>query len=89
MIDSTFYFDTLYPLQDQVLQIIRMLDTDFYLSGGTADSRGYLRRRFSDDLDLFVNDDPRFGLWADRVIQALVLLREDQFTRANLVRGQV
>ncbi len=61
-VDRSFYFDRLYPLQDEVLRLLRQIETGFYLSGGTAASRGYLQRRFSDDLDLFVNDDRRFGL---------------------------
>ncbi len=61
----------LYPLQNEVLRILNELETGFYLTGGTASSRGYLNHRFSDDLDLFVNDDDRFTLWAERVIQAL------------------
>ncbi len=36
--DKTFYFNTLYPLQDRVLQLLSGLDTGFYLSGGTAAS---------------------------------------------------
>jgi hypothetical protein len=91
--DKSFYFDTLYPLQDRVLQILSGLDTELYLSGGTASSRGYLHHRFSDDLDLFVNDKPAFTLWADRLIQALgkvpdwkieISLREQRFVRASL-----
>lgn len=61
----------LYPLQDDVLAIVSALDTGLYLSGGTAASRGYLGHRFSDDLDLFTNDNPQFTLWADRVVFAL------------------
>ena len=34
--DKSFYLDTLYPLQDEVLQLISKLDTGFYLTGGTA-----------------------------------------------------
>jgi hypothetical protein len=91
--NKSFYFDTLYPLQDRVLQILSGLDTGFYLSGGTAASRGYLHHRFSDDLDLFVNDQPAFTLWTDRLIQALgeisgwtveLSLREQRFVRASL-----
>lgn len=59
------YFARLYPLQDSVLAAFAAADTEFYLTGGTAASRGYLDHRFSDDLDLFVNDDERFALWAD------------------------
>jgi hypothetical protein len=91
--DRAFYFDRLYPLQDQVLALLRQIETGFYLTGGTAASRGYLNHRFSDDLDLFVNDDRRFGLWADRLVGALtsragwtteVTLREERFVRINL-----
>jgi hypothetical protein len=38
--DRAFYFDTLYPLQDQVLKVITAIETGFYLTGGTASSRG-------------------------------------------------
>jgi len=91
---SSFYFDTLYPLQDRVIKVINQVDTGFYLTGGTAASRGYLQHRFSDDLDYFVNDDDRFGLWVERIIQALtkewtceVLMKEERFARLNLIQG--
>lgn len=58
-------------MQDAVLARMMSADTGFYLTGGTAASRGYLHHRFSDDLDLFVNDDNRFALWAQRVIEAV------------------
>lgn len=61
--NSAFYFDVLYPYQDLVIKAINQADTGFYLTGGTAASRAYLRHRFSDDLDYFVNDDDHFGLW--------------------------
>lgn len=90
---KAYYFDVLYPFQDQVLQLMTRLDTGFHLTGGTAASRGYLKHRFSDDLDLFVNDDNRFGLWAARIVQMLsqsaewrtdVLLRQERFLRLTL-----
>lgn len=96
--EKSLYFDLLYPLQDSVLQVIGALDTGFYLTGGTASSRGYLHHRFSDDLDLFVNDDAHFGLWSDRVIHALaaasnwrvdVGLREARFVRLVLHAGDI
>ncbi len=68
--ESSFYFDRLYPFQDRLLRILSSLQTGFYLTGGTAASRGYLGHRFSDDLDFFTNDDPSFGLWCARLIQA-------------------
>lgn len=93
-----YYFTKLYPLQDRVLEIISELETGFYLTGGTASSRGYLQHRFSDDLDLFVNDNDNFGLWSDRVINALsgkgnwridILLRDVRFTRIALLEGDL
>lgn len=98
IVDREYYFKDLYPLQDKVLKIIANLETAFYLTGGTASSRGYLHHRFSDDLDLFVNDDARFGLWSDRIIHALsgysnwhieVLQRDDRFSRISLLEGDL
>lgn len=43
--DKSFYFDQLYPLQDEVLRLLGGVDTGFYLTGGTAASRGYLHDR--------------------------------------------
>ena len=91
--DSTYFFDRLYPFQDAVLREMASLDTGFYLTGGTAASRGYLGHRFSDDLDFFVNDEPLFSLWCDCVTAKLaghtgwttrVLLRESRFVRLDV-----
>lgn len=93
---NNFYTHALYPLQDEVIQIITQLETDFYLTGGTAASRGYLQHRYSDDLDFFVNDAQDFTLWANRIIQALssikkwrveIFSRYDRFVRANLIQS--
>ena len=96
--DHDFYLSRLYPLQDRILTRLASIDTGFYLTGGTAASRGYLHHRFSDDLDFFVNDDDRFGLWAQRVAQALVSSREwtvavgqqeQRFFRLTVTEGDV
>ncbi|OGR90489.1 MAG: hypothetical protein A2V88_13060 [Elusimicrobia bacterium RBG_16_66_12] len=96
--DKRFYFDVLYPFQDRVLSVLSGVETGFYLTGGTAASRAYLHHRFSDDLDLFVNDDGRFGLWAQRLIDALsrstrwqlsVLQREERFLRLSATAPDV
>ncbi|MEE3410641.1 MAG: nucleotidyl transferase AbiEii/AbiGii toxin family protein [Treponema sp.] len=50
---------------------MKELGTPFYLTGGTALSRGYYKHRYSDDLDFFVNNDSNFSKNADRVIDAL------------------
>jgi hypothetical protein len=79
-----------------VIQTLNQADTGFYLTGGTAASRGYLQHRFSDDLDYFINDDNRFGLWVERIIQALnkewkcdVLMKEERFARLNLIHKDI
>lgn len=98
MDNSSFYLDKLYPFQDRVLKVMNSVETDFYLTGGTASSRGYLNHRFSDDLDFFVNDDNHFGLWIERVIQSLsqssvwsckVLMKEERFARLILNANEV
>ena len=55
-----YYKEKLYPLQDGVMRIVKDLGLPFYLTGGTALSRFYFNHRYSDDLDLFVNNDPNF-----------------------------
>jgi hypothetical protein len=93
-VERNDYFARLYPLQDAVLASFANAETEFYLTGGTAASRGYLNHRFSDDLDLFVNDDPRFSLWADRLVTSVVDrpewevevgLRDERFARFSVV----
>ena len=46
-------FQTLYHLQDKVLEDIYAIDHDFYLTGGTCLNRFYHDKRYSIDLDLF------------------------------------
>lgn len=68
---NSYYSDTLYPLQNKVLQVIDTLKTSFYLTGGTALSRCFFNHRYSEDLDLFVNKDPKFATLADEVVTGL------------------
>ncbi|TAK11783.1 MAG: hypothetical protein EPO32_10975 [Anaerolineae bacterium] len=98
LLAQDIYSKTLYPFQDQILQEITNLETGFYLTGGTAASRGYLQHRYSDDLDFFVNDSPEFNLWLDRVVQHLLSLdlgeiqitsRHDRFANLLLNTGAV
>ena len=98
MVERAYFFDTLYPLQDEVLAVLAGLETGFYLTGGTAASRLYLHHRFSDDLDFFVNDRPEFILWTERLIQALdqhpswtcqVINRDERFVRLGVQQGDV
>jgi len=69
----------LYPLQNRVLAIFK--DTPFYLTGGTALSRGYFHHRYSDDLDLFVNDHNGFERLVSEVFEKL----RNQFPPAEVV----
>ena len=90
----------LYRLQDQVLVHLKRADHGFYLTGGTALSRGYYQHRYSEDLDFFANDASDFELWRDRCFQTLlaastaegwrleVILRDVRFGRA-VVHGDV
>jgi hypothetical protein len=80
------------------LQVINAVGTGFYLTGGTALSRAYLHHRFSDDLDLFVNYEARFGEWAERIVDTLwrrsewqtqVVLKDQYFVRALLSRADL
>ena len=81
------YTKALYPLQDKVIALFR--DAPFYLTGGTALSRGYYNHRFSNDLDYFVNDHSDFNRIADRQIAKLnaaftdihIALRGENFLR--------
>ena len=57
-----YYKTKLYPLQDGALKIVKDLKLPFYLTGGTALSRFYYQHRYSDDLDLFVNNDSNFKI---------------------------
>jgi len=66
-----YYNNQLYPLQDKVLAIMAKLDVAFYLTGGTALSRGYFHHRYSDDLDFFLNQSPHFDKYFEIIFNAL------------------
>ena len=67
---SQYYEEILYPFQDKVLSVLKNCALPFYLTGGTAVSRGYLNHRYSDDLDLFVNNDADFQSHIEKAISA-------------------
>jgi len=89
-------WDQLYALQDWALARLRNVEHQFYLSGGTALSRGYYDHRYSEDLGFFVNDVAEFEPWRDRCLNALrndaekeqwqleIVVREERFGRAFL-----
>lgn len=66
-----YYTNKLYPFQDLVLKLIMNVDDTFYLTGGTALGRYYLKHRYSDDLDLFVNRNNDFKKLTNRIISQL------------------
>jgi len=66
-----YYQNHIYPLQDKILTVVGNIPVDFYLTGGTALSRGYLHHRYSDDLDFFVNRAPNFKEQVEIVVKKL------------------
>ncbi len=75
-----YYEESLYPFQDGILNIVKRIDVPFYLTGGTALSRFYSPVRYSDDLDFFVNRDPEFSKWSERLYTELEIeSRQESF----------
>ena len=68
---ADYYLNTLYPLQDKVLDIVSSIKNRFYLTGGTALSRAYLNHRYSDDLDFFVNNDDSYKEQVERILASI------------------
>ena len=66
-----YYEKNLYPLQDGVLSILSRSGTDFFLTGGTALSRGYYNHRYSDDLDFFLDRSHTFDEQLDNILAIL------------------
>ena len=80
-----YYSEKLYPFQDKIIQVIQSCETQFYLTGGTVLSRKYLEHRYSDDLDFFVNADPKFKNYINKIEAKLSLtgINFNVLTRAN------
>jgi predicted nucleotidyltransferase component of viral defense system len=88
ILPSQYYEESLYPLQDGVLNTISRSGTDFFLTGGTALSRAYYQHRYSDDLDFFLNNSSSYDEQADVIF---ALLREDGFiwdTEDDFIRSK-
>ncbi|MBS1920463.1 MAG: hypothetical protein JST17_09430 [Bacteroidetes bacterium] len=68
---ETHYLNKLYPLQDKVLQLFSANDLRHYLTGGTALSRVFFHHRWSDYLDLFLNNDTAFEKETQKTIHLL------------------
>ena len=64
-------YKELYSLQDKVLAVIFQEQSEFYLTGGTCLSRFYIEKRYSDDLDFFTNQSPRYSFEIKKIKKAL------------------
>lgn len=78
--------EILTPLQRAVLDAVfaeEMFARSFYLTGGTALAAYYLFHRYSDDLDLFTNDQPLELVWPtlQRLLSVLGLQVESRTPR--------
>ena len=95
---DAYYEETLYPLQNGVLSTLAACEAPFYLTGGTALHRHYFGFRYSDDLDLFVNQDSGFNGHVDQALATLhaqgyrfdadAFVRNDQYTRVLVTHPQ-
>jgi len=64
-------YKKLYSLQDKVLDRVFAVEYEFYLTGGTALSRFYQDKRYSDDLDFFTNSSSRFSFAVKNILVEL------------------
>lgn len=64
-------YKALYKLQDEVLKVVFTTEHEFYLTGGTCLSRFYVEKRYSDDLDFFTNQSPRYSFAIKNIKKAL------------------
>ena len=76
---TKYYEEKLYPLQDGILRIVKDLKLPFYLTGGTALSRHYFSHRYSDDIDLFVNDDSLYADYINKFTDHLINQTSESF----------
>ena len=84
-------YKALYSLQDEVLKIIFEIEETFYLTGGTCLNRFYHEKRYSDDLDFFADNEPRFKVAIKNIKKQLeqhFSIKEDTTTK-DFVRWQV
>ena len=80
------YLENLYPFQVGILRLVKKLGLPFYLTGGTALGRGYFNHRYSDDLDLFVNNYAGFPDAVDRLYRALAAEKEIHIEQKSIIR---
>ena len=78
-------YNTLYQLQDRVMDQVFALDNNFYLTGGTALHRFYYHLRYSDDLDFFTYSDP---LFRESIIEIIQVFEEKDITYRYIVESK-
>lgn len=83
---SEYYETKLYPLQDGVLRCVEGCNEGFFLTGGTALSRGYCNHRYSDDLYFFVCSDNQFTEKVVRILRALTTAGFEFPAAMNFIR---
>ena len=81
---DAFYLTKLYPFQDGVLNIVKRSGLPFYLTGGTALSRGYFNHRYSEDLDFFVNNANNYQELTGELIQLLIENQDSLLYRVDM-----
>jgi len=98
ILPSQYYEESLYPMQDGVLNILSQSGTNFFLTGGTALSRGYYHHRYSDDLDFFLDRSQSYDEQLDKVLAMLAesgyswdidkgFIRAENFATIRLKKG--
>ena len=89
-------YSKLYHFQDKFPLWWASLELPFYLTGGTALGRFYLNHRYSDDLDFFLNADPRYSEYITELqksisshfnVNRIQSLFSDDFTRLFINDG--
>lgn len=92
-----YYRNKLYPFQDKILSIIIKCKNNFYLTGGTALGRFYLNHRYSDVIDLFLNDAKDFNIQTKRILDKIktkeinfeIVSKSDNFQRIICSEKQI
>jgi len=89
-VDSIDY-KKLYELQDQVFAIVFETENIFYLTGGTCLSRFHQEKRYSDDIDFFTNNSPRYSFAVRKIkfaiqkkIDLAIEIESKNFTRFKI-----
>lgn len=72
-----------------MIKIVIDLNLPFYLTGGTVLSRHFFHHRYSDDLDYFVNDDPHFFDYFQKINNYLLNVKDDSQLRISSERTLV